>query len=205
MRTFISYFVLLLLLSERCLAEPSTLEHLKIFLTGTFTSAEQARGDRNFRDVTLHVAPIWPDRTDGPWLYVEQALTDAPAHPYRQRVYQLAARPDGALESRVFELLDPIGLTGAWQNPTRFERLEPATSLNARAGCTVVLYWQSDGTFKGGTEGQGCTSTMQGASYATSEASIGPTELITWDRGYNAAGIQVWGSLHGGYVFNRIE
>lgn len=153
------------------------------------------------------MAPIWIDRTDGPWLYAEQARTVAPDHPYRRRVYQLAARPDGALESRVYEPSDPIGLTGAWRDPVRFAvaKLDLATSLNARAGCTVVLHPQPDSSFKGGTEGQGCVSALQAASYATSEATINAAQVVTWERGYNAAGVQVWGSLHGGYVFRRIE
>jgi len=190
--------------SRLAAAEPTTLERLTACLTGTFSTAEQARGDQNFRDVTLHAARIWPDRADGPWLYVEQSLPDAPDHPYRQRVYQLATRADGSLESRVFELNDPIGLTVAWQDPSRFAPLDPA-SLVARAGCSVILHPQPDGSFKGGTEGQGCASTLRGASYATSEATISARQVITWDRGFNAAGTQVWGSLHGGYIFKRVD
>jgi CpeT protein len=204
MRIFPLFAVCLLTASRLAAAEPTALERLTACLTGAFSSAEQARGDQNFRNVTLHAARIWPERADGPWLYVEQALTDAPDHPYRQRVYQLAARADGSLESRIFELNDPIGLTGAWQDPSRFAKLDPA-GLITRAGCAVIFHPQPDGSFKGGTEGQGCASTLGGASYAISEATINTRQVITWDRGFNAAGTQVWGSLHGGYIFKRVE
>ncbi len=201
-----SLLLLVCLLPANLLAatEPGAVQQLASCLTGTFSTAEQARGDQNFLDVTLHLARIWPDRPDGPWLYAEQALTDAPDHPYRQHIYQLFARADGALELRVYDLNDPIGFTRAWQEPARFAKLAPA-SLIARTGCAMILHSQPDGSFKGGTEGQGCSSSLGGASYATSEATLSARQLIMWDRGYNAAGIQIWGSTHGGYIFKRVD
>ena len=204
MRLTLSLFAGLFLFTGRMLAEPSALDHLTIFLTGAFSSTDQARGDQNFRDATLHIAPIWTDRTDGPWLYLEQALTDAPAHPYRQSIYQLVARPDGALEVRIFELPDPIAATGAWKDPTLLAPLT-AGNLVSREGCTLILRLQPDGSFKGGTEGKGCSNTVRGASYSTTETTVTFQQLITWERGYNAAGAQVWGSVHGGYVFKKAE
>ena len=185
-------------------AEATALERLAACLTGTFSSAEQARGDQNFRDVTLQAAPIWTERPDGPWLYAEQALTDAPDHPYRQRIYQLAARTDGALECRVFELPDPIVATGAWKDPTRLAKLTPA-DLTIHAGCILILRAQPDGSFKGGTAGKDCANALRGARYATTETTVTPNGVITWERGYNASDTQVWGSIHGGYHFKRIE
>lgn len=193
-----------LLLTGRVRAEPSPREQLAIFLAGTFSNTDQAKGDQNFRDNTLHIAPIWTDRGDGPWLYFEQALADAPEHPYRQSIYQLVARPDGALEVHLFEIPDPIAATGAWKDSTRLARLSPA-SLTPREDCTLILRSQPDGSFKGGTEGKGCANDLRGASYSSTEMIVSRRQLITWERGFNAAGTQVWGSIHGGYVFTKIE
>ena len=204
MRRALTLIVCLLLFTSRGLAEPSSLEHLAVFLTGSFSSADQARGDKNFRAATLHITPIWTDRSDGPWLYLEQALADAPAHPYRQLVYQLASRADDTLTVHVFELPDPIAATGAWKDSSLLSKLAPA-NLVPREGCTLVLRLQPGGTFKGGTEGTGCASTLRGASYSTVETVISNLQIVTWERGYNAAGTQVWGSIHGGYVFKRVE
>ena len=204
MRPALTFIASLLLLASRGLAEPSTLEHLTVFLTGSFSSADQARGDQNFRATTLHITPIWTDRSDGPWLYLEQALADAPVHPYRQLIYQLATRPDHTLEARIFELTDPVAATGAWKDPALLAKLAPA-NLVPREGCTLILRLQPGGTFKGGTEGTGCASTLRGASYSTIETVISNLQIVTWERGYNAAGTQVWGSIHGGYVFKRVE
>lgn len=204
MRPVLALIASLLLLPSRSLAEPSTLDHLTVFLTGSFSNADQARGDQNFRASTLHIAPIWTDRPDGPWLYLEQALADAPAHPYRQLIYQLAPRSDHTLEVRVFESPDPVAATGAWKDPALLTKLTPA-NLVTREGCTLILRLQPGGTFKGGTEGTGCASTLRGASYSTIETVISNLQIVTWERGYNAAGTQVWGSIHGGYVFKRVE
>lgn len=196
-------FTCLLLCTGRAFAGPTALERLAACLTGTFSTAEQARGDKNFRDITLHVIPIWPDRTDGLWLYSEQSLTDAPDHPYRQRIYQLTARTDGAFEFRLFDLPDPIAATGAWKDPSLLAKLNPA-SLNTSEGCTLILRGQPDGSFKGGTEGKGCLNPLRGASYATTEITISDHQTVTWERGYNASDTQVWGSIHGGFVFKKL-
>ena len=184
-------------------AEPAV-ERLARFLTGEFSSAEQAAADRNFRPVVLHVVRIWPERSDGPWLYVEQAMAEAIDQPYRQRVYQLAPRSDGSLESRVFTLRDPIAATGAWKSSEPLAHLQP-NDLTAREGCTVFLREQDDGTFRGSTEGDGCASDLRGARYATSEVHLSADLMVSWDRGYDASGKQVWGAVSGGYRFKRIR
>jgi len=204
MRPTPAFLACLLLLTSRGLAEPSALEHLKVFLSGSFSSADQARGDQNFRASTLHVTPIWTDRTDGPWLYLEQALADAPAHPFRQLVYQLGPHDGDALAVRIFELPDLLAATGAWKDPARLAYLTPAKLLQ-REGCTLVLRLEPGGTFRGGTEGRGCASSLRGASYSMVETVISNLQIMTWERGFNAAGTQVWGSIHGGSVFKRVE
>jgi hypothetical protein len=204
MRPPLTFIACLLLLTSRGLAEPSTLEHLAVFLTGSFANADQARGDQNFRAATLHITPVWTERSDGPWLYLEQALADAPTHPYRQLIYQLARRADDTLAVHVFELPYPIAATGAWKDPSLLAKITPA-NLVPREGCTLVLSLQAGGMFKGGTEGTGCASNLRGASYSTVETAISNLQIVTWERGYNAAGAQVWGSIHGGNVFTRVE
>jgi CpeT protein len=204
MRPLVALFAALLLITPCVAAETSVVEHLTVLLTGTFSNASQARSDQNFRNVTLHLTPIWTDRADGPWLYFEQALTDAPEHPYRQFIYHLATRSDDAFEVRIYELPDPIAATGAWKDPAHLARLTPA-NLSTHEGCTLILRQQPDGSFKGGTEGQGCANTLRGASYSTTETTIARQQLMIWERGYNAASAQVWGSIHGGYIFTRVE
>ena len=197
-------FLVFSLTGRAIAAEPTPLDHLAVFLTGSFSNAAQARGDQNFRSTVLHGTAIWPDRTDGPWLYVEQALADAPEHPFRQAIYQLRSRPDQKLEVLIFDVPDPIAATGAWRTPARLQALNPE-QLVRRTGCSLVLELQAGGTFKGGTEGTGCASSLRGASFSTIQMTVSNVEIVTWERGYNSAGAQVRGSIHGGYVFKRAD
>jgi len=64
------------------------------------------------------------------------------------------------------------------------------------------MEWKGD-HFEGGTVGEGCESTLSGATYATSEVTLDASTLESWDRGYDAEGTQVWGATAGPYVFDR--
>lgn len=71
-------------------------------------------------------------------------------------------------------------------------------------GCTVFLARNEDRSFEGETHPGECGSELHGASYTTSEVRVMAERLISWDRGWDTAGNQVWGAEDGGYVFDRI-
>jgi hypothetical protein len=183
----------------------SDLTELAGWLSGSFSSQAQSKEDTDFLDIRLNMIPIWTERKDGHWLYVEQATVTALDRPYRQRVYNVVARADGRFESIVFELPgDPQQFAGAWKKPEQLAALEPQ-QLQLRARCSIFLRRNRNGSFEGGTRGNGCSSTRRGASYATSEVKLTYETLTTWDRGFDAEGKQVWGAQKGGYVFRRIR
>lgn len=179
-------------------------------LTGSFSSADQAAADpENYFEIVLHMTPIFAERRDGPWLYVEQATAKTPDKPYRQRVYRLSEPRPGVFKSDVYTLPDPAAAIGAWRDASRLGDLKPE-SLTLRDGCALTLTWKpgeggAPGAFVGSTTGTQCASELRGGKYATSEATILPDRLITWDRGYNEKGEQVWGATKGGYEFRRID
>jgi hypothetical protein len=178
------------------------LDELCSWMCGSFSSAAQAAVDPEFRDIRLHMTRIWPERGDGRWLYVEQATAEREDRPYRQRVYRLVADDEGWV-SEVYELPgDPLAFSGAWRDPARIAALDPA-QLVPRTGCSIRLQWRGDGTYAGSTGVGTCPSALNGASYATSEVVITAATLTSWDRGYDAAGSQVWGAVQGPYVFVR--
>jgi hypothetical protein len=180
------------------------LEELAACLSGSFSSAAQAAQDTNFFDIRLHMARTWSGRTDGIWLYVEQAMAGREARPYRQRVYRLTRAGDGALESAVYALPDPLRFAGAWSTPDPLAALSP-DSLIPRTGCAIRLVRSGPFAFTGSTAGRWCPSDLRGAAYATSEVSITSAGMVTWDRGFDSTGTQVWGATTGGYVFDRIS
>lgn len=176
------------------------LDELQALMSGTFTSAAQAARDSAFYDITLYMYPIWPDK--GRWLYVEQAVTAMPGRPYRQRVYKLEQAGPQSFRSVVYTLPEPEAFVGAWKEPARFEQLSPE-ALELREGCAVLLERQADGSFVGGTRGNGCESTLRGASYATSRVTIREGLIVSWDQGFDDSGGQVWGAVKGGYEFRK--
>ena len=188
--------------------KPSAADDLRCLgecLAGHYSSAAQAAADNGYEDVRLHVVAVWPEeRRRGHWyFYAEQALAAAPAAPFWQRVYRLSRTADGHFESAIFLLAAPRRFAGAWENPARHPALQALRpdSLSRREGCAMYLSKTGPARFAGTTDGRHCTSTLNGAAYATSEMQIMPTELRTWNRGFDTFGKQRWGATKGAYVF----
>lgn len=76
--------------------------------------------------------------------------------------------------------------------------------LKEKDGCAIWLKATSVG-FAGSTRGDGCKSSLRGASHTTSEVKIAVGQLASWDRGYDANGKQVWGAVKGPYVFRKLS
>lgn len=176
------------------------LMQLKDRMTGYFNSGAQASRDSSYFKIDLHMVPVWTSRTDGYWLYVEQAMNAQPAKPYRQRIYHLYLQDATTLVSKVYEFPAPASFTGAWNDPSRFNQLS-ADSLIDRQGCAIMLGKNKEGDFQGATDGKKCLSNLRGATYATSEVIILKDRMVSWDRGWNANDQQVWGAVKGGYEF----
>lgn len=170
--------------------------------SGRYDSSAQAAADAEFRDIHLRICPVSVPSL-GAWvLYVEQAAAESLTAPYRQRLYVVEADPndpDRAV-SRVFELAAPEAAVGLCDAPDRL--MLTADAVEERPGCAVNLAWE-DGAFVGATHPTACLSTLRGASYATSEVRLTDEGLTSWDRGYDAGGVQVWGAVVGPYKFVR--
>jgi hypothetical protein len=66
-----------------------------------------------------------------------------------------------------------------------------------------VLLKRADKVFVGSTGATSCGSDLRGAKYATSEVTLSKKQLISWDRGFDSNGVQVWGAKKGGYIFDK--
>lgn len=185
--------------------EDSELQELLHRLSGEFSSREQALRNPAFSDIRLWMIPMWPHRTSGYWMYVEQAEAGTLDRPYRQRVYHLVAHGDGRYRIEMYALPgDPLELAGAWREEDPLAHLA-LDDLIPRLGCDVILEVDGEHDFVGGTVGTECESSLRGARYATTRVRISPDRFVSWDRGFDERGIQAWGSLKGGYEFNVIR
>lgn len=182
----------------------SDLALLVSYMQGSFSSEEQSKTDTNFFDIRLQMKPMWLERSDAIWIYVEQAVASKMDRPYRQRVYRVSQLSDGTFESAVFTFPDPLKYAGDWRKDKPLEELSPS-DLTERKGCSVFLVKNEDGSFTGGTKGKSCESDLRNAKYASSEVVINANGMTSWDRGYNEKDEQVWGATKGGYIFKKVS
>lgn len=173
-------------------------------MAGMFSSEGQAAADTNFLNIRLVMKPIWTDRKDGKWLYIEQASAKKLEKPYRQRVYHVYKQDKQTIISQVYEMNAPLRFAGTWQKLKPLEELTP-DSLVSREGCAIHLHKSKAGIYFGSTPGKECSSSLRGASYATSEVEIFDDRILSWDRGFDASDKQVWGSEKGSYIFVKIR
>ena len=171
-------------------------------MSGRFSSNAQSQTQPSYFDVRLTACRVDAPELGTHVLYVEQAIAGSAGMPYRQRVYVIErGMTDTQGVSRVLELTAPRTFVGACDEAAmRTVSLEETVD---RPGCAVVMNW--DGTqFDGGTVGSECLSDFRGATYVTSEVHITSEGLTSWDRGFDAMGMQVWGATEGPYQFDRV-
>ncbi len=178
--------------------EPS-LDLLVSYMQGTFSSIEQAKSDTDYFEIELEMARFNTEAEDGVWLYVEQATAAKKDKPYRQRVYHVQQVDANKFTSTIMSIKGGAAWYGSYKDPSTLGAL-PLDSLETLPGCAITLTYK-DGAFVGSTDGRKCTNAWGKATYATSEVTVSPGLMVSWDRGYNDAGEQVWGAEKGGYRF----
>lgn len=183
--------------------EPVEVDTLAAWMTGSFSNAAQvAGGTGQHDDVRLRCAPIWTDRADGRWSYVERATAADPARPYWQRIVCVHARGAQLVLDSYLLPGDTQRFAGAWRDARLLDDVAPA-SLTLRDGCGVHFTRAADGAFLGSTLDRECPSDLNGATWLSSTWTVTAQTITSWDRGFDDAGKQVWGATSGPYVFVR--
>ena len=168
-------------------------------LHGTFSSEAQSKEDTTYFNISLVMVPIWKERTDGQWMYVEHAMATKLDKPYRQRVYRLRHPGENTFTSDIYTIKNALSYAGLQNDKTKLQKLS-IDSLELKDGCTVTMIKNND-VYAGGTDGKSCPSDLRGAKYATTKITMKKGELISWDQGFDANDKQVWGATKGGYIF----
>jgi hypothetical protein len=209
-KLFFSFLVVVFIITNLGCASTSKVQtmnndkELKSFaelLTGNFSNIEQANADTNFFHISLVMTPIWPDRTDGIWIYVEQAMATKLDKPYRQRVYRLTHPEQDVFQSDIYTIAEPLLYAGLQNDINKMSALT-FDKIDLKEGCEVRLRRKGK-IYVGGTDGAKCPSDLRGASYATTQITLKKGELVSWDQGFDTSGRQVWGSTLGGYIFKK--
>jgi CpeT/CpcT family (DUF1001) len=178
----------------------SELAALQKLMAGKYNSQAQSIADTNYFNISLVMKSIWMDRTDGKWLYVEQAMASKLEKPYRQRVYHLQHPTTTTFTSDIYTIKDAISFAGAHNDESKMQKLT-FDKIELKDGCTVTLNAKGNEVYDGGTDKDKCPSDLRGAKYATTKINMKNGELISWDQGFDATGKQVWGAEKGGYIF----
>lgn len=198
-------YILLLVIISGCqsakVAKQNELQQLMNFMQGTYSSEKQSIEDKEYFNISLHMTPIW--KSKGHYLYVEQAIFEKQDSPYRVRIYKVSKRNEEFI-SEIYTLKNEKEWIGKWKTPEAFDNLAE-TDIELKQGCEVILKKQSDGTFIGQTGEKTCPSELRGASYASSKVTVTPTQILSWDQGFDKDGKQVWGAVKGGYIFDKIK
>ncbi|MEM7161102.1 MAG: chromophore lyase CpcT/CpeT [Bacteroidota bacterium] len=201
MKNILAVALLLISFSMNAQTENDDLNELIDWMTGSFSSADQAAKDENYYDIDLHMTPIWEGiDEEGVYLYVEQAAAESPNKPYRQRVYYIHEVDLDTYASEVYLIPNEEKYIGAWKLKDPLSDIT-FTDLTQKVGCTVYLEYDGFASFAGKTDGKRCQSTLRGASYATSEVAVMEGKIKSWDQGFDDLDSQVWGATAGGYLF----
>lgn len=178
----------------------AAIEKLFVMMQGHYTSKAQSEADSTYFNISLRMTPIWKEK--GRYLFVEQAISGKEEKPYRVRIYKIYERNKEFI-SEIYTLKEEKKWVGKWRTPELFNQLTE-DEIELKKGCEVMLKKVGDNEFTGKTGDKSCPSELRGAAYATSEVQITPLRMVSWDRGYNYSGIQVWGAEKGGYIFDKI-
>lgn len=174
---------------------------LKLCMQGNFSSEQQSKNDSDFFDIRLRMVPIWQADQNSFFLYLEQAVSTSTDKPYRQRVYRVEKVDDTTFVSKIYTMNKPERFTGKNSGDEIFSEFT-ADSLILKDGCEVKLTFNEERqNFLGTTGDRTCPSERSGAAWATSIVSIDEDKMVSWDRGWDNDGKQVWGSVKGGYIF----
>lgn len=202
MRLVLLFFVLLIVACspvKKSVKVDHELNQLVDLLHGSFSSEAQSKEDTTYFNISLVMVPIWKERTDGQWMYVEQAMATKLDKPYRQRVYRLQHPGENTFTSDIYTIKNALAYAGLQNDKSKLQKLS-IDSLELKDGCTVTLIKNND-IYAGGTDGKSCPSDLRGAKYATTKITMKKGELVSWDQGFDASDKQVWGATKGGYIF----
>ncbi len=178
------------------------LNELFALMQGSYNSEKQSIADSTYYNISLHMYPIWEDK--GNFLYVEQALNSMQDKPYRQRIYKVTRLNDSMFSSAIYTLPVDSLWVGKWKTPASFDSLS-IENISLKSGCEVLLKRLGKNNFKGETGIKTCSSSLRGASYATSEVEVTENQILSWDRGFDSQGNHVWGAEKAGYVFDKLN
>ncbi len=175
---------------------------LKQWLAGTHRSTNDIIQGRAV-NIGLQILPIWQDRIDGEWLYIESRIIDSPNKPFRQRILQLVATPNGLIRLYSYTIPRASDFAGAYYFPQVLASLTQS-QLSISNNCELLIELKVTSTFVGETDVDSCI-THQGMPLMTTFFAVSEVNMSFLDGGYDKFGNLVPGRLDIPITFLKLE
>jgi CpeT protein len=175
---------------------------LKQWLAGTHRSTNDVIQGRAV-NIGLQILPIWQDRIDGEWLYIESNIINSPNKPFRQRILQLVATPNGLIRLYSYTIPRASDFAGAYYFPQVLASLTQS-QLSISNNCELLIELKVTSTFVGETDIDSCI-TPEGMPSVTTFFAVSEVNMSFLDGGYDKFGNVVPGRLDIPITFLKLE
>ncbi|WP_232784129.1 chromophore lyase CpcT/CpeT [Moritella sp. Urea-trap-13] len=175
---------------------------LKQWLVGIHRSTNDVIQGREV-NIGLQILPIWQERIDGEWLYIESNIIDSANKPFRQRILQLVATPNGLIRLYSYTIPRASDFAGAYYFPQVLASLTQS-QLSISGNCELLIELKVTSTFVGETDANSCF-TNSGAALLTTFFAVSEVNISFLDGGYDKFGNLVPGRLEVPVTFLKLE
>lgn len=125
--------------SAYALLQSKNTKLLKQWLTGVHQSTNETIHNQQI-DLALEVLPIWQERPDGEWLYLESRIIDSNDKPFHQRIVHLVETINGNMRLYNYSIPRASDFAGAYYSPEILSSLTLSQlSLNSSCEFNVKL------------------------------------------------------------------
>lgn len=137
------------------------LSQLRDMMTGDFRSMGKAQVGRQHDYVVLQSRPIWQDRSDGYWLYLEQFAAADDKLPAVQTVLHFYVTNNRELVCETYTLTDPSAFANATRQQSQLLKLSYA-GLKKSDACPLYFQQMGNAVFNGKIPEATCAVKVQG-------------------------------------------
>ena len=169
-------------------------------LTGTFQNNVIADSATVVQQLRMY--PIWQTKEDK-YVYVERSEKENPNQLSDQQVYKLESDGSGGFVVRVHALESPQLFKGKGIMPSFFDQYD-TDILTESEGCSLYLIKHADGSYSGSTRLDHCKNSKNGSAYITTTVKVKEDSMMFWEKGYDAAGKQLWEESLAKSRFSRV-
>lgn len=166
---------------------------LKQWLVGEHRSTNEVIHGRKV-NIDLQILPIWQDRVDGEWLYIESRIVNSPNKPFLQRIMQLVATPNGLIRLYSYSIPRASDFAGAYSTPQLLTSLT-LSQLSSSNNCELLVDLKVTGTFVGTTDTESCHGNRSSSPLMSTFFAVSAVNISFLDGGYNELGVVVPGRL----------